>query len=196
MHSQQRVGRHLRAEVVGGRTGLGGRTAPGAGTGRGRRTGRGGRSGLGGQQRGDGSGVAGDRLLFACEQGRAVSDHAADRAEPCERFRIAGFDLCEQPALVHEGAAERGEHRLASRPGADRVGQPGAEGLQPPVEQVFLGGEVVEDRRLRDLRLPRNLGDSHPVEPPVGEQPPRGVGDQLPRLLLLQLAKPHAPILR
>ncbi len=91
-------------------------------------------------------------------------------------------------------AAEGDEDRLFLVPAADRVEQPRAEDLQPEVEQVFLGREVVEDGRLSDLRLAGDLGNGHAVETAVGEQPPRGIGDQLPRLLLLQFAKAHASL--
>ena len=84
---------------------------------------------------------------------------------------------------------------LWSLPGRDRgrahscrgngLQQPGAEGLQPGVEQVLLGGEVVEQRRRSDVGQPRHLGHRHPLEAAVGEQPPGGLGEQLAGLPLL-----------
>ena len=49
--------------------------------------------------------------------------------------------------------------------------------------------EVVEDRLLGDVGRARDLGDRHALEPALGEQPARGLGDQLARLLLLALAE-------
>src|SRR4029077_1335381 len=104
---------------------------------------------------------------------------------------VAGFGLGEQAALFQQGPAESSEGRLAGLTVAHGIGQPGAEGLEPRVEQVLLGAEIVEHGRLGDLRLPRDLGDRHLVEAAGRVQPPRGVRDQLPGLLLLQLAKTH-----
>ena len=59
--------------------------------------------------------------------------------------------------------------------------------LETAVEKVFLGGEVVEHGRLGDLRLTGDLGHRNRVEAPLGEQPTRRVGDQLPGALLLAL---------
>jgi len=86
-------------------------------------------------------------------------------------------------------AAERLHDRLALGPVAKRAQQLLLEGLHPAKDEVFLGREVVEHRRLGDLRLPGDLGDRHLVEAPLREQPPRRIGDQLPGPLLLQLAK-------
>ena len=61
--------------------------------------------------------------------------------------------------------------------------------LETAVEKVFLGGEVVEHGRLGDLRLTGDLGHRNGVESPLGEQPPRGVGDQLSGALLLALSE-------
>ena len=60
----------------------------------------------------------------------------------------------------------------------------------PPVDEVLLGREVVEDRLLGDVGGARDLGDGDALEAALGEQPPRGLRDQLARLLLLALAQP------
>jgi hypothetical protein len=98
-------------------------------------------------------------------------------------------DLGEQPARGQHGAPEGGQDRLAYRPRADRLDQPGAEGLEPEEEEVFLVREVVEHRGGGDLGLAGDLGHRHPVEAPVGEQSPSRVGDQLAGLLLLTFAE-------
>ena len=64
------------------------------------------------------------------------------------------------------------------------------ERLEPPVDEVFLGREVVVDRLLGDVGLARHLRDGDPVEAALGEQAPRSLGDQLPHLVLLALAHP------
>src|SRR5262249_13404192 len=68
---------------------------------------------------------------------------------------------------------------------------PCLERLESEVEHVLLGAEVVEHGRLGDLRVARDLGYGHSVEPAIGEQPPGGVGDELPSPLLLQLTQSH-----
>jgi hypothetical protein len=170
VHSHQRVGGHPRAQVAGGR------------------------AGLGGEQAGQGGGGPVERLLLPVEQGRAGGDHLVDRAEPVKRPGIAALGLRQQAAAGQQRPVKRREGRLARRPGADRLGQPVAERFKAPVEQVLLGPEVVVDGRLGDLRPARHLGDADLVEPAVDEQRPGGVGDQLPCLFLLQLAKPHSSL--
>ena len=50
--------------------------------------------------------------------------------------------------------------------------------------------EVVEDGLLGDVGCARDLGDGDGFEAPFDEQASRGIGDQLPRSLLLALAQP------
>jgi hypothetical protein len=165
LHADEGVGRHLGAEVVGGG------------------------AGLGGEQGGQGVGVAGHRQLLAGLQGRAGGDHPVDGPQPLQRLVVAGFRLGQQPPGFHQGASEGGQGRLPGRPLADGLDQLGPERLQPVEEQVFLGREVVEHRRHRDLGLAGDLGHRDPLEAAVGEQPPGRVGDQLACLLLLALAE-------
>ena len=73
-------------------------------------------------------------------------------------------------------------------PAADCVEEALLEELHPAVEQVFLGGEVVEDGDLRHVGGPRHLGHSDLIEASVGEQAASRLGDELARLLLLALA--------
>jgi hypothetical protein len=72
---------------------------------------------------------------------------------------------------------------------AQRVEELLLERLHPVKDEVFLGREVVEHRRLGDLRLPGDLRHRDRVEAPLGEQPPSRVGDLLPRALLLKFAR-------
>ena len=103
---------------------------------------------------------------------------------------VTGRHRAELPTALKHEAPEGGQHRLSRIPGGDRFDQPRAEGLEPGEAEVLPGREGVEDGRLGDLRLAGDVGDRHPVEPAVGEQPPRGAGDQLARLLLLAPAEP------
>jgi hypothetical protein len=88
-------------------------------------------------------------------------------------------------------APERGQEGLAGRPFADGVEQVGLERLHARVEQIFLRGEVVENGAFGDIGFSGDLGDRDRVEATVDEEAPGGVGDQLPRLLLLSLAQPR-----
>ena len=99
----------------------------------------------------------------------------------------------EQAARSQHPPPERVEHRLARRALADRREQLLLERLEPPVDEVFLGREVVVDRLLGHVRRAGDLRDRHPLEPALGEQAPGGLGDQLPRLLLLALPQPAGP---
>ena len=63
--------------------------------------------------------------------------------------------------------ADRREHLLLER-------------LEPVVDELLLGGEVVEDRRFRHLRIARDLGHGDGVEAPLDEEAPRRLGDQRP----------------
>ena len=64
----------------------------------------------------------------------------------------------EHPTLAEEEAAEGREHRLSRLALPDRGQHLLLELLEAAVEEVLLGGEVVEDRRLRDLRRARDVG--------------------------------------
>jgi hypothetical protein len=127
-------------------------------------------------------------LALAREQRRAAGDDARDRPD-LRGDVLVGLVHGQHTALTEEEAGERGEHALAGWSLADRRQQLLLEGLEAAVEEVLLGREVVEDGRRRDLRLPRDLRHGHPVEAALGEQSPGGVGDQLPRALLLALAQ-------
>src|SRR5690349_19914098 len=100
-----------------------------------------------------------------------------------------GVVLGEQYALGEDEPDEVGERRLTRLALADRPQQLVFEGLKPPVDEVLLGGEVVEDSLLGHLGGPVYLRHGNAVEPALAEQPPRGLGDQLARLLLLALAQ-------
>lgn len=69
---------------------------------------------------------------------------------------------------------------------------------EPVQDQVLLGREVPEERRLGDLGG-GHLRDGHGVEPLLQEESDRDVGDSLVHPLLLALAQSdltHAPSLR
>src|SRR6266540_1417452 len=152
------------------------------------------RAGLGRDQPRQGVGGAGDRPLLARQQRRAGGDHPADGAQPLQRLGVTGLDLGQQAAGLEQVAAEGGERWFPRLARADRFQQACAEGLQLEVEEVLLGPEVVENGRLGNPRLARDLGHGHAVEATVGEQPPGGFRDQPARLLFLQLAKSHGPL--
>jgi hypothetical protein len=103
---------------------------------------------------------------------------------------ITGRRLGEQPTGRQQLTPE-GRRRRLPRPGGDGLDQIGPEGLEPEEEEVLLGREVVEHGAHSDLRMAGDLGDRHPLEAAVGEQPPGGVGDQPACLLLLALAQSH-----
>src|SRR3954452_7980847 len=92
---------------------------------------------------------------------------------------------------AHE-ASERGQYRLARRPVADRAQQLVLEGLEPPVDEVFLGREVVEDRLDGDVGGTCDLRDRDGLEAAFAEQAACRLGDQLAGLLLLALTEPGA----
>jgi hypothetical protein len=84
--------------------------------------------------------------------------------------------------VVGAEGGQRGDARPAA---AHRIGeavQPGSAALE---EEVFLRGEVVEDRLDGDIGLAGDVRDGHRVEPTVGEHPLRHRADLLagPRLL-------------
>jgi hypothetical protein len=83
------------------------------------------------------------------------------------------------------------ERRLAGLAFADRLQQLVLEGLKAPVDEVLLGGEVVEHRLLGDLRGPRDLRHGDALEAALAEEAPGGLGDELARLLLLALPQPR-----
>src|SRR6476469_9973778 len=97
--------------------------------------------------------------------------------------------LGQQAALGEDEAAERGERRLAGRALADRPKQLVLEGLKPPVDEILLGREVVEDRLLGHLGGARDLGHRDALEAALAEQATRRLGDEPARLLLLALAQ-------
>ncbi len=67
------------------------------------------------------------------------------------------------PRLGHEPRDGR-EDRFAGLALADGVKEPGLEELQPAVEEVFLGREVVEHRLARDVGFACDVGDGDGVE--------------------------------
>src|SRR3954471_19892000 len=85
---------------------------------------------------------------------------------------------------------ERSKHGLTRRPFRDRRDQRRLEVLHLVVEEVFLVREVVEDGALRDIGRPRYLRDRDRLESALGEEVPRGLGDQLASLLLFPLTEP------
>jgi hypothetical protein len=92
---------------------------------------------------------------------------------------------------LKQETTERIEGRLSRLALADRRQQLLLERLEPAVEEVLLGGEVVEDGRLGYVRRPGDLGDRDAVKPAFCKQVPGRVGYQLPCLLLLALAQPR-----
>src|SRR5262249_43547854 len=79
--------------------------------------------------------------------------------------------------------------RLAGWTVADGSEEIVLEALEPAVDEVFFRREVVEDGRLGDVRFAGDLGDADALEAALGKQPPGGLGDELPSLLLLALAQ-------
>jgi hypothetical protein len=78
---------------------------------------------------------------------------------------------------------------LSWPPSPHRLKQPVFEDLHALVEEVFLGWEVIEDRGLGDVGLPRHLGHSHRLEAALGKEAQRRLPDHLARLLFLALAQ-------
>jgi hypothetical protein len=98
-------------------------------------------AGLVGQQVGQGAGGPGDGQLLAGLQGRAGGDQAVDRPQPVQGGGVPGFGLAEPAAAVEQEPPEGGQRRLAGRPSPDGLDQLVPEGLEPGVEEVFLGGK-------------------------------------------------------
>jgi hypothetical protein len=144
-------------------------------------------AGLLSDRAGQGVGVAGQDLCFAGQQGGTAGDQPGDAPE---LFGGAGVRGGQQAAWLEDEAAESGEDGLAGGAFADRLQQCVLEGLHAAVDQVFLGREVVEHGRLRDLGRPGDLGDADLLEAPLGEQPPSGPLEQLPCLLLFRSRNP------
>ena len=88
--------------------------------------------------------------------------------------------------------AQRLEDGLAGRTAADRLDERRLALRHLVEEEILLRREVVVDRLLGDAGRCRDLGDGHPVEAALGEEPHRPVGDLLPRVQLLRLAQSHS----
>jgi hypothetical protein len=144
------------------------------------------RAGLLGQQGGQRAGVAGQDLSLPRLERRALDDRARQRREPLARLRVRA---AEQAALGEQEAPERRQRGLARRAVADGLQQLVLEGAEPPVDEVLLTREVVEDGLLGDVGGARDLGHGHALEPALGEEPPCGLGDLLERALLLARAE-------
>ena len=69
--------------------------------------------GVGRQHAGEDTGGLVEGLLLAREQGRAGGDQLVDRTELVQGPGLARLDPGEQAALGEQGAAERGDRRLA-----------------------------------------------------------------------------------
>jgi hypothetical protein len=136
--------------------------------------------------------VAGEHLLLACEEGRALDDRPSDCPQSLGGFpRFAPLPAREEPAWLEHEASERGNDGFSGFALTNRVEQLVLERLEPVVEEVFLGREVVEDGLLGDVGLARDLGDGDRVEAPLEKKATGGLGDQLARLLFLALTKPE-----
>ena len=100
--------------------------------------------------------------------------------------------LGDEAADRQDEAGVRRERGLPGRAVANGLEELLLEGLHLAVDEVFLGGEVVEDRRLGDVGFAGDLGDRDLVEAPLHEEVHRGVADQLAGALLL--AFPHSQL--
>src|SRR5919204_1101062 len=141
-------------------------------------------AGLSGDRCGERRGEAGEDLLLMGEQRRAVDDRAGDRAEPIARIRLSQYAL-----PVEDEATERGQNRHSGLSLSHGVDHRLLELQEAVVEELGLAGEVVVDRLRVDVGRSGDLGDGDRVEAALEEELARGVGDQLPRALLLALAE-------
>src|SRR5919197_2310182 len=141
-------------------------------------------AGLSADRCGERRGEAGEDLLLMGEQGRAVDDRAGDRAEPIARIRLSQYAL-----PVEDEATERGQNRHSGLPLSHGIDHRLLELQEAVVEELGLAGEVVVDRLRVDVGLVGDLGDGDRVEAALEEELAGGVGDQLPRALLLALAE-------
>ena len=133
-------------------------------------------------------GVERGRLLLPAQE-EPVAQRAALRDEP--RHADDRLDRVVLDAL-DERERRRAEGLDDRRPRgarADRLDERGAALLAAVQDEVLLGGEVVEDRLLRDVGGAGHVGDGHRVEPARDEQRHRRLRDRLARLALLALAQ-------
>src|SRR5438477_486318 len=111
--------------------------------------------------------------------------------------RIACLGDCRDPLLaaqrvgaVQQPAAERFDGRLSARTAAHGFQEVLLEELHASVEQVLLGGEVIEDRDFGNLCGAGNLRHRHVLERALCEESAGCVEDRFPGLLLLALPEP------
>src|SRR5262249_11275198 len=111
-------------------------------------------------------------------------------------FSAAGAEESTRPK--HE-VTEGRRDRFPLGPLLYRVDEGRFELVEAAVDQIFLGGKVVEHGRLGDVGSPRHTGDGDGIEAVLGEQLERRGGDGLARLLLFAFAQRwlggHATIL-
>src|ERR671934_626730 len=141
-------------------------------------------SSLVGDRLGERGSEVGEDLLLMGEQRWAVDDRAGDRAKS-----VARIGLCQYALPVEDEAAERGENRDSDFAVSHGVDHRLLELQEAVVEELGLAGEVVVDRLRVDVGRSGDLGDGDRVEAALEEELARGVGDQLPRALLLALAE-------
>src|ERR671931_780402 len=141
-------------------------------------------AGLLGDRLGQRGGEAAEDLLLMGEQGWALDDRAGDRTEPLARVGLPQYAV-----LVEDEASEGGQDRYAGLAVSHGVDHRLLELLEAVVEELGLARKVVVDLLGVDLCRPGDLGDRYGVEAALEEQLASGVGDQLPRALLLALAE-------
>ena len=142
---------------------------------------------LGRQQFGQGIRTGGVDLFFAALECGARLDHPVDPHQAVAGRRTV---KTEQPVLSEQEAA-KGVDNALSRPTITDAGQQFVlKGLQASVDEILLGGEVVEHGLQRDVSRLGHLRHCDPIETAFQEQIERGRRDQLACLPLLALASP------
>ena len=97
----------------------------------------------------------------------------------------------EPRALADLKPPERSEDRLVRRSAADRLDDRGLTLGDLVEEQILLRREVVVDGLLRHVRRRGDVGNGHPVEAALDEEPHRLVGELAAHVQLLGLAQAH-----
>ena len=137
------------------------------------------------------SAITGLSAAASCSQprrSRSRSDRLCATSRGHAHDRLDGVVLDALDELERRRAEGLDDRRpRGTRP--DRLDEGGPALLAAVQDEVLLGGEVVEDRLLRDVGGAGDVGDGHGVEPMLDEQRHRGLRDRLARLALLALAQ-------